>query len=218
HGQGVWEGGGIGRADAATGAARGPWRFAGGRVRRCGTGPDRGGRLPAARPARGGPHPSRGMTRRSTAFIALLLAACSAKTASPTTTTTSTSQRTTAAAPAGEKITVFSGRPRELMQPLFDAFTKETRVQVDAVFGDTFELADRLAKEGSSTTADVFLSEDGGALGRLGKADLLAQIPQDTLDEVEARFRSSGGLWVGISARARTIAFNTTALTDTQVP
>src|SRR5439155_8698553 len=84
--------------------------------------------------------------------------------------------------------------------------------------GDTFELADRLAKEGSSTTADVFLSEDGGALGRLAKADLLARIPQDTLDEVEARFRSRSGLWVGISARARTIAFNTNALSDTQVP
>ena len=38
---------------------------------------------------------------------------------------------------------------------------------------------------------------------------MLAQLPQDTLEEVDPRLRDPNGRWVGTSGRARTVIFNT---------
>ena len=63
-------------------------------------------------------------------------------------------------------------------------------------------------EEGDNSPADLFFSQDAGALGALEKEGRLTQLPGDVLDEVDSRYRSRDGRWVATSARARVVAYN----------
>ncbi len=61
--------------------------------------------------------------------------------------------------------------------------------------------------------------QDPGSLGSLAAAGMLGELPQATLDKVDARLRDPNGLWVGTSGRARTIIYNTENINpDTDLP
>ena len=113
-------------------------------------------------------------------------------------------------------LTVYSGREEELVQPLFDMFEKDTGIAVEVRYGDSAELAATIAEEGDNSPADVFFAQDPGSLGAVDGD--LEKLPQETLDRVPARFRDTGGHWVGTSGRVRVLAYNTDALSESQVP
>jgi iron(III) transport system substrate-binding protein len=113
-----------------------------------------------------------------------------------------------------ENITLYTGRNMELVGDLLDDFTEETGIDVEVREGDTAELAAQLLTEGDSTPADVFFSQDAGALGALSKAEMLAELPQETLDMVPPGFRSVNGDWIGTSGRARVIIVNPELVPD----
>ncbi|MGL6280386.1 MAG: iron ABC transporter substrate-binding protein [Gaiella sp.] len=113
-------------------------------------------------------------------------------------------------------LTVYSGREEELVAPLFEQFTEETGIDVDVRYGDSAELAATIAEEGDNSPADVFFAQDPGSLGAVD--DQLAELPAETLGQVEPRFRDSAGRWVGTSGRVRTIVYNTDALDESEVP
>ena len=119
---------------------------------------------------------------------------------------------------SSNSITVYSGRSEELIGPLIDRYTEETGAEVEVRYGDTAELAGTIREEGGNSPADVFFSQDAGALGALEKDDLLAELPADTLDEVDPRFRSRDGRWVGTSARARVVAYNRDRVQRSELP
>ena len=75
-------------------------------------------------------------------------------------------------------------------------------------YGDTSELASTILEEGDNSPADLFFSQDAGALGALEKENRLTQLPGDVLDDVDSRYRSRDGRWVATSARARVVAYN----------
>jgi iron(III) transport system substrate-binding protein len=110
--------------------------------------------------------------------------------------------------PGDKKITVYSGRNEKLVGPLLKKFTERTGIAVETRYGNTPQIAAQLLEEGDRSPADVFLSQDAGALGAVSKKGMFASLPQETLDKVPGTYRSNGGDWVGVTARARVLVYN----------
>jgi len=115
-------------------------------------------------------------------------------------------------------ITVYSGRAEDLVEGLFEQFEEETGIKLDVRYGDSAELAATIAEEGENTPADVFFAQDAGSLGSIGQEGLLAELPAQTLEQVDERFRDPDLHWVGTSGRVRVVAYNTEALSEDELP
>ncbi len=117
---------------------------------------------------------------------------------------------------SGADLTIYSGRNEELVGDLIDRFERESGLGVDVRYGDSAELAATIAEEGDNSPADVFFSQDAGALGAV--ENNLAAMPRPVLDAVPDRFRDPEGRWAGVSGRARVIVYDTDKFEDSEVP
>lgn len=115
-------------------------------------------------------------------------------------------------------LVIYSGRNEKLVGPIIDAFEKESGLTVEVRYGDTAELAAQLLEEGDNTPADVFFSQDAGALGRLSDEDLLADLTTAELDRVDARYSSAEGDWVGVTGRVRVLGYDPEQVTGEELP
>jgi iron(III) transport system substrate-binding protein len=122
------------------------------------------------------------------------------------------------AAPAQTTLTVYSGRSEAFAKPLFDLFTKQTGIKVEARYADSAALAATILEEGRNSPADLFWGQEAGAVGAVSRERLLAALPAATLQRVPARFRSPNRTWVGTSGRARVLAYNTERLRRADLP
>ncbi|MSQ11557.1 MAG: iron ABC transporter substrate-binding protein [Dehalococcoidia bacterium] len=116
------------------------------------------------------------------------------------------------------QLTVYSGRAEELVGPIITQFEEDTGVKVQVRYGETAQLAATILEEGKNSPADVFWAQDAGALGAVAKKGLFLELPDSVLERVEKRFRSPKGQWVGITGRARVVAYNTQKLTEQDLP
>jgi len=128
----------------------------------------------------------------------------------------------TPAEPAPEEdgprsLTLYSGRDEELIGPLIQQFQEQSGITVDTRYGSTTEMAAQLGEEGANTPAQVFLSQESGALGALAEGGAFAPLPDDVTGAVPAEYTSTDGSWVGLTGRARVIAYNT-RVPEAEVP
>ena len=109
-----------------------------------------------------------------------------------------------ALAQAGD-VNVYTYRETKLIQPLFDAFSKETGIKVNVISASS-GLEQRIKTEGALSPADVLLTVDIGRLEDAIKAGISQPIVSPALDKVVApQFRDPEGHWSAISMRARVI-------------
>jgi len=109
-----------------------------------------------------------------------------------------------------EEVVVYSARNEQLIKPLFDAYTRETGVQVKFITDKEGPLMARLKAEGKNTRADVLLTVDAGNLWQASEEGLLRPIKSKVLEaNVPAHLRDPDNEWFGLSVRARTMVYNT---------
>jgi iron(III) transport system substrate-binding protein len=109
------------------------------------------------------------------------------------------------AAFAQGEVNVYTYRETNLVQPLFDAFSKDTGIKVNVISASK-GLEQRIKSEGANSPADILLTVDIGRLQDAVNAGVTQPIKSDVLDKVIApQYRDPNGHWYSISLRARVI-------------
>jgi iron(III) transport system substrate-binding protein len=119
---------------------------------------------------------------------------------------------------ATTSLTIYSGRDERFVKPLYDRFMELTGIELRVRYGDSATLAATLLEEGSNSPADIFFAQDAGALGAVAGEGRLQVLPESILRRVPKRFRAPGRRWVGVTGRARVVAYNTDVLSARQLP
>ena len=104
-----------------------------------------------------------------------------------------------------EEVNVYSYRQPELIQPLIDAFTDKTGIEVNTVFLSKGML-ERLEAEGGRSPADLVFTVDISRLAEVVNAGLTQPVESSVLAaNIPAEMRDADGHWFGLTARARII-------------
>jgi iron(III) transport system substrate-binding protein len=148
------------------------------------------------------------------AFLSLL-AACSS---APAPDTLSNSADGPTAQAENKILTVYSGREEKIMAPLIEKAEAELGIKIEVRYGDSTELAIALTEEGNNSPADLYYSQDSGALGAVANAGLALPLPEKLLEKVDAKYQSPKGDWIGISGRARVLDYNSELVSADELP
>ncbi|GHE95223.1 Fe(3+) ABC transporter substrate-binding protein [Thalassotalea profundi] len=106
---------------------------------------------------------------------------------------------------AADEVNVYSYRQANLVKPLFDVFTKQTGIKVNVVFAKN-GMAERLAREGEHSPADILLTTDISRLVELQDKQLLQPVKSIVLEtHVPAHLQSSDDTWFALTTRVRNI-------------
>lgn len=104
-----------------------------------------------------------------------------------------------------QEVNVYSYRQPELVEPLFDVFTRETGINVNVAFLNK-GVVEKLAAEGKRSPADLVLTVDISQLNDLVNAGVTQAVDSDSINRnIPEGFRDPNGHWFGLSARARIV-------------
>ncbi|HEX8690038.1 MAG TPA: extracellular solute-binding protein [Solirubrobacterales bacterium] len=120
--------------------------------------------------------------------------------------------------PETEGITLYSGRIPAAIGGAVDSYEAEADRDVQVRYADTADLAATLIEEGDASPADAFFAQEPGAIAAVADEGVLARLPDDILQRVPARFRDPAGRWVGVTGRARVLAYNRDAVPRSELP
>ena len=116
-------------------------------------------------------------------------------------------------------LTLYSGRGEDLVQPAIDQCADRLNVEINVRYGDSAEMLLLLQEEGDNTPADLYYSQGAGYLGILSADGGLLPLDEKLTSQVsDANLVSPANDWIGITGRARTIVYNTEALSESDLP
>lgn len=116
-----------------------------------------------------------------------------------------------------EEVNVYSHRQPELIQPLIDAFTRETGIAVNVAYVDK-GMSERLQAEGSRSPADLVLTVDIARLTQVVDAGVIQPVDSAVLDaDIPAEFRDPANQWFGLTTRARIVYASKDRVADGEV-
>lgn len=107
---------------------------------------------------------------------------------------------------AGGEVNVYSYRQPELIQPLLDAFAKETGIETNVLFLDK-GLVERIQAEGVNSPADILLTVDIARLVEAKEGGVTQPVLNDPIIEkdIPANLRDPEGEWFGLTTRGRVV-------------
>ena len=109
------------------------------------------------------------------------------------------------AALASGEVNIYSYRQPFLIEPLLEAFTKETGIKANVIFAKK-GLEARMKAEGENSPADILLSVDIGRLNGAKLEGVAQPLENDVINKnIPAQYRDTGGEWFGITTRARVV-------------
>jgi iron(III) transport system substrate-binding protein len=121
-------------------------------------------------------------------------------------------------APAlADEVNVYSSRQPFLVAPLFDAFTKETGIDVNVSFLNK-GIVEKLTAEGKRSPADLVMTTDISRLNAIVEAGVTQPINSDTLKaNIPDAYRDPNGQWFGLTSRARVVYASKARVKDGEI-
>ncbi len=117
----------------------------------------------------------------------------------------------------GESITVYAGRSEALVEPLVDAFQKDSGIKVNLRYGTDAALYAALQEEGARSPADLLWANTSGLLVTAAKRGLTVKLPA-SITARPLEFVPASGLWTPLSVRFRVLAFNPKKVEQAELP
>lgn len=111
-------------------------------------------------------------------------------------------------------LVVYSGRKEKFVEPVMDAFTEATGIEIELYSGSAAQLLAKLDIEGENSPADLFLSNEAGTLQIGANKKLFTPLPESMLTDVPAIYQGDNRQWVGLSSRLRVLVVNNTQVED----
>jgi len=106
---------------------------------------------------------------------------------------------------ATEVVNVYSYRQPFLIKPMFDAFTRETGIDVNVVYAHK-GLVERLKQEGANSPADLIFTVDIGRLTDAVHAGVTQPAKSQELNaNIPPQYRDPDNQWFGLTTRARIV-------------
>jgi iron(III) transport system substrate-binding protein len=115
-------------------------------------------------------------------------------------------------------LVIYSGRSESLVGEIIADFEESSGLKVEVRYGDTAEMTAQVLEEGDQSKADVFFSQDGGALGALSNEGILRELPEDLVSAVPIQYTSDSADWVGVSGRVRVVAYDPDLVAENDLP
>ena len=109
------------------------------------------------------------------------------------------------ASAGAQEVNLYTTREPGLIQPLLDAFTKDTKIKVNSIFIKD-GLAERVKAEGTNSPADVLMTVDIGNLFDTVDLGVTQAVQSEALSSaIPAHLRDPNGEWFALSLRARLV-------------
>ncbi|WBU54458.1 Fe(3+) ABC transporter substrate-binding protein [Paracoccus sp. SCSIO 75233] len=110
-----------------------------------------------------------------------------------------------AGAVSAQELNLYTSREPGLVEPLLEAFTEATGIEVNTVFLKD-GLAERVEAEGEASPADVLMAVDVGKLADFVEKGLTQPVESEVLNAaVPENLRDPGNQWFALSTRARVV-------------
>ncbi|OWZ83513.1 extracellular solute-binding protein [Natranaerobius trueperi] len=114
-----------------------------------------------------------------------------------------------------DELVVYSARNERFVDNLLDKFTEDTGIEVQALHGAD---AQQIEEESNNVQADVFISNDLGALGYLDQQELLQGAELEGIETIPEEFRSEDNSYFAISLRSRGFIYNKDMISEDEMP
>jgi len=106
---------------------------------------------------------------------------------------------------AADEVNIYSYRQPYLINPLLEAFTKNTGIKTNVIFAKK-GLIERVAAEGRNSPADLLLTIDIGRLSGAVAKGITQTVKSSVLESnIPASYRDPKGQWFGLTRRARVV-------------
>ena len=119
---------------------------------------------------------------------------------------------------SSDSLLVYSSRKEYLIKKIFQQYEKKTGVSIGYITGKAGMLIQKLKEEGDQGKADILFTVDAGNLWYAAQEGLFTSISSKKLHKnIPAHLRDPNDRWFGVSIRARTLVYNTDALSSDQL-